>query len=596
MKSGTPPRSRLRRFGVFELDESSGELRRNGTLIHLPPQPMQILKLLIENAGEVVDRDRIHREVWGGTAVDFDRSLNVAVAQIRAALNDGAASPRFVQTLPRRGYRFMAEVDGPLPKVVLRPAHALRRIAVGTGIGVVLLAVLTAGAFRYRRASDRPIRIAVLPFENLSLDAVASARSEGLFDELLTDLGGVQPDRIEVIGRRSVSGETARGTGSIRELGKRLNVEYVLESTARGDGSAIRVAARLVDTASEAVRWSATFAQDGPATEFEETVVGRVAAGVLTTLLPGASPIQVASHCRDGRDAFETGRMLVNRGGLKDLERSVAFFQQAGCTQARAEEAEILIRLARMGKPSTGSWESARAAAQAALRADGNLAAAHLALGNIAFWHDWNWPAAQHEFREALRINPSNPDAHHDRAWLDVALGLPSDATASLETAIAIDPLSARTRMDSAWLLLEMGQFDRAGSEARRALELDPAMNEARFCVSRALLYVGDVRSALEAVRPLMPQSLAAQIAALPSAAAVRRLIEFQVRDGTLDPYQRAWRFAWLGSRAEALTALEEGLASRSPMMPLIVADPAFRGIRYHARFRAIARSMRLPI
>jgi tetratricopeptide (TPR) repeat protein len=163
--------------------------------------------------------------------------------------------------------------------------------------------------------------------------------------------------------------------------------------------------------------------------------------------------------------------MLVNRGGLKDLERSLVFFQQAGCAQAHAENAEVLVRLARTGKSPADSWETARAAAQTALKVDGNLAAAHLALGNIAFWHDWNWPAAQREFRETLRINPSNPDAHHDLAWLQVALGLRGNAMSSLETAIAIDPLSARTRMDSAWLLLQMGHFDRAGSEARRALE-----------------------------------------------------------------------------------------------------------------------------
>jgi DNA-binding winged helix-turn-helix (wHTH) protein/TolB-like protein/tetratricopeptide (TPR) repeat protein len=594
MTSGTPPR--LWRFGIFELDESSGELRRNGYLIHLPPQPLHILKLLIENAGEVVSRDRIHREVWGGTAVDFDRSLNVAVAQIRAALNDGAASPRFVQTLPRRGYRFIAEVEGPSPQAMPRRVPALRRFAVWAGVAIVVLAMLTAGAFRYRSTPGGPIRIAVLPFEKLALGSAESMRAEALFDELLTDLAGVQPDRIAVIGRRSVSGESVRGTRSIRELGKRLKVEYVLESTARGDGNAMRVAARLVESASEAVRWSATFSQDGPTPDFEETVVSRVAAGVLTTLFPGASPMRTASYCRDGRDAFETGRMLANRGGLKDLERSVVFFEQAGCAQARAEDAEILVRLSRMGKPSTGSWESARVAAHTALRMDSNLAAAHLALGNIAFWHDWNWPVAQHEFREALRINPSNPDAHHDLAWLEVALGRTSDATASLEIALAIDPLSARTRMDSAWLLLQMGQFARSGLEARRAVDLDPRMIEARFCLSRALLYAGDVRSALEAVRPLMPQSLAGQIATLPSAEAVRRLIEFQVREGTWDPYQRAWRFAWLGSREQALTALEEGFAGREPMMPLIVADPAFRGIRDDARFRAIAISMKLPI
>jgi DNA-binding winged helix-turn-helix (wHTH) protein/TolB-like protein/tetratricopeptide (TPR) repeat protein len=596
MKSGTPARPGLRRFGVFELDESSSELRRNGTLIHLPPQPLQILKLLIGNAGEVVDRERIRREVWGATAVDFDRSLNVAVAQIRSALNDDAASPRFVQTLPRRGYRFVAEVDAGGSTAAPPAARPVRRFAIAIAGGAILVASLAAGAFRLRLVSDSPIRIAVLPFEELSLDAGQAARSAGLFDDLLTDLGGIQPARVEVVGRRSVLGVNARGPGSLRKLGKLLNVNYVLESSVRPDGNSLRVSARLIDTGSEAVRWSAAFAQDGPASNFEESVVGRVSAGVLTTLFPGASPSGPATVCRDGRDAFETGRMLVNRGGLRDLERSLAFFQQAGCAQARAETAEILVRLARIRKPSPDSWEGARAAAQTALKADANLAAAHLALGNIAFWHDWNWPAAEREFREALGINPSNPDAHHDLAWLQVALGMRANAMSSLETAIAIDPFSARTRMDSAWLLLQMGQYNRAGSEARRALGLDPGMNEARFCLSRALLYAGDVPSALEALKPLMPQALAAEFAAVPSTDAVRRLIEFQTGDATTDPYQRAWRLAWLHLPTEALTALEEGLARRSMMMPLIAADPAFQAIRNEARFRAIAGAMRLRI
>jgi DNA-binding winged helix-turn-helix (wHTH) protein/TolB-like protein/Tfp pilus assembly protein PilF len=596
MKSGMTPRPGLRRFGIFELDESSGELRRNGTLIHLPPQPLEILKLLVGNAGEVVDRDRIRREVWGATAVDFDRSLNVAVAQIRSALNDDAASPRFLQTIPRRGYRFVAEVDGGRPAAALPAARPGRRVVWAAGIAIILMATLAAAAFRFRRASDGPIRIAVLPFENLSLDASQSATSEGLFDDLLTEFGGIQPERIEVIGRRSVSGVNARGPGSLRELGKLLKVRYVLESSARREGDSLRVGVRLVETVGEVIRWSATFVQDGPASQFEESVMGGVSAGVLATLFPNASPVAPATLCRDGWEAFETGRMLVNRGGLKDLEHSLASFEQAGCAPAKAENAEVLVRLARMGKPSADSWETARAAAQSALKAGPSLAAAHLALGNIALWHDWNWPAAQREFREALRINPSNPDAHHDLAWLQLAMGMPGNAMSSLETAIAIDPLSARTRMDSAWLLLQMGQFDRAGAEARRALHLDPGMMEARFCLSRALLYAGDARSALEAVRPLMPQSVADEIAALPSTGSVHRLIEFQTRDATSDPYQRAWRFAWLGSRAEALAALEEGFAKRSMMMPLIVADPAFRALREEARFRAIAGRMGLRV
>jgi tetratricopeptide (TPR) repeat protein len=215
-------------------------------------------------------------------------------------------------------------------------------------------------------------------------------------------------------------------------------------------------------------------------------------------------------------------------------------------------------------------------------------------MGNVAFWHDWNWRAAQHEFREALRINPSDPDAHHDLAWLQAALGLRGDAITSLETAIAIDPLSARTRMDSAWLFLQLGQFGRAASEARRALELSPGLNEARFCLSRALLYAGDVRSAMEALNPLLPQSLISKTAALSPADAMRHLIEFQAARTKSDSYQRAWQLALLGSRPEALTALEQGFADRNPMMPMIAADPAFRTIREDPRFRTLVKRMGL--
>ncbi len=592
MQPGTPAPGAVKRFGIFELHESAGELRRNGTLVHLPPQPFQILKLLIDHAGEIVDRDRIRQEIWRETAVDFDRSLNVAIAQIRSVLNDDAASPRFVQTVPRRGYRFLADVDAGAPKVV-HAAPRSWRLAAAIGLGLAIAALLSAGAFRYWRASTGPVRIAVLPFDKLSHDSADVAWSEGVFDDLLTELGGIQPHRIEVIGRRSVYQVTARGPGSIRDLGKRLNVNYILESSIRREGNSLRIAARLVDSGTEAVRWSGTFAQDGSTPAFEETVVARVSAGVLTTLFPAASPVHHVSVCRDSEDTFETGRMLVNRGGLKDLEASLALFQKAGCAPAIAEKADVLVRLARTGKASA-NWEAARSAAQTALAADTNLALAHLAMGNVAFWHDWNWAAAQREFQEALRINPSNPDAHHDLAWLQTALGLRGGAGASLETAIAIDPLSARTRMDSAWLFLQLGQFQRAASEARRALELNPGLNEARFCISRALLYAGDVRSAVEALKPLIPQSLIAETAALSPEKAMHRLIEFEAASEKSDSYQRAWQLGLLGSRSEALTALEAGFAERNPMMPLIAADPAFRTIREEPRFRKLITRMGL--
>jgi DNA-binding winged helix-turn-helix (wHTH) protein/TolB-like protein/tetratricopeptide (TPR) repeat protein len=597
MHPGTPT-PRVKRFGIFELDESAGELRRNGTLIRLPPQPFQILRLLIDHAGEVIDRDRIRQEIWNGTAVDFDRSLNVAIAQIRSALHDDAASPRFVQTIPRRGYRFLATVDGDAPiggEPLQLPRAAKRswRLAAAVGFGLALAAILSAGAFRYWRGLDGPIRIAVLPFDKVSLDPADVAWSEGAFDDLLTELGGIQPHRIAVIGRLSVYRATGGGQANFRDVSKQLNVNYVLESNIWREGGFLRLATRLVDSGTEAVRWSATFAQDSPPAAFEETIVARVSAGVLSTLFPAASPAKAVTLCQDAEDAFQIGRMLVNRGTLKDLEGSLPFFLKAGCAPAIAERAEVLVRLARIGSASA-DWEIARSAAQTALGADANLGLAHLAMGNVAFWHDWNWPIAERELREALRINPSNPDAHHDLAWLQTALGLRGDAVASLETAIALDPLSARTRMDSAWLFLQLGQFKRAASEGRRALQLNPGLNEARFCISRALLYAGDVRSAVEALMPLMPQSLISEIAAFSPGDAMRRLIEFQAASAKSDSYQRAWQLALIGSRPEGLTALEQAFAERNPMMPLIAADPAFRTIRAEPRFRSLVSRMGL--
>jgi DNA-binding winged helix-turn-helix (wHTH) protein/TolB-like protein/Flp pilus assembly protein TadD len=598
MHPGPPAPRLVKRFGIFELDESAGELRRNGTLVHLPPQPFQILKLLIDNAGEIIHRDRIRREIWNGTSVDFDRSLNVAIAQIRSVLNDDAASPRFVQTVPRRGYRFLATVQSGAPAESGEPEMARAsarswRLVAAVGLGFVVAAILSAGAFRYWQGSGGPIRIAVLPLDKLSLDPADAVLAEGVFDDLLTELGGIQPHRIEVIGRRSVYSVSASGPGSLRNLGKRLNVSYILESSIRREGSSLRIAARLVDSGTEAVRWSANFPQDDPAPVFEETVVARVSAGVLTTLFPAASPARHVMLCRDGAEAFETGRMLVNRGGLKDLEGSLGPLQKAGCAPAVAERADVLVRLARIGKVS-GYWETARSAAQSALVSDASLSLAHLAVGNIAFWHDWNWTAAEREFREALRINPSDPDAHHDLAWLQTALGQRGDAAASIENAIAIDPLSARTRMDSAWLFLQLGQFERAASEARRVLDLNPGLNEARFCISRALLYAGDIRSALEALQPLLPQSFISESAALSPSDAMRRLIEFQAANAKSDSYERAWQWALLASRSEALAALEQGFAERNLMMPFIAADPAFRTLRDEPRFRRLVSRMGL--
>jgi TolB-like protein/thioredoxin-like negative regulator of GroEL len=561
-------------------------------LVRLQPQPFKLLLLLARNPGEIVDRDWLRREIWGGTIVGFDRSLNVCIAQIRSALSDDPENPRFIQTVPRRGYRFLATVEpvrpalraeapqGPAPPA----SRAVRRWILPCLAGSFLILSAVALAHRIAHRSDA-IRLAVMPFDTIGLDADANLQVEGIFDELLTALAGVQPDRLAIVGRRSVMRFRSE-SGSLREIGERLSVPYAIEGTTRRDGGRLIVAVRLARTDDDALVWSEKFELAEDPAAFEERVVARVSAVVLQKLFPGAPSALPESGCRDGWESYRTGRMLADQGRLISMEKSVRLFEQSNCTAARGALADILIRLAKLEPRHPEYWQQARSAAD---RMD--TWPAHLALGNIAFWHDWDWKTAEREFQAALRRNPSDPDAHHDLAWLLAALGRRSEAVSALDRALALDPLSGRTHMDAAWILLQAGRLDRAAAEARRALELDPQIPEAYACIARALLYAGDDRAALEAIRPALSAEESKAIVALPPREALRAV--FVSRPGA-DPYQRALRLADAGRSQEAVTALEEAFRGRSLMMPLVAVDPGFLPIRGNPRFQKIVKELKL--
>ncbi len=593
--TGGPIGNELLRFGVFEIDAATGELRRNGGSVRLQPQPFKVLLLLARNPGGIVDRDWLRREIWGGTTVDFDRSLNVAIAQIRAALGDDPESPRFIQTVPRRGYRFLAPVESIRPAVQAGAAEGaalpvppaprpVRRWVVPCLVGSALILSSAVLAHRIAHRSDA-IRLAVMPFDTIGLDQEASLQVDGIFDELLTALAGVQPGRLAIVGRRSVM--RFRGaSGSLREIGERLNAPYAIEGTARRDGSRLTVSVRMAKTDDDAVLWSEQFEPGGDAAVFEADLVARVSAAVLQKLFPGADSALTESGCRDGWEWYRTGRMLADQGRLASMEKSIGFFQQANCTAARGALADMLIRLARLEPRHPEYWQQAREAA-------GGLdnAPAHLALGNIAFWRDWDWKTAEREFQAAVRRNPSNPDAHHDYAWLLAALGRRAEAVLALDRALALDPLSGRTHMDAAWILLQSGRADRAAAEARRALELEPQIPEAYACIARALLYAGDDRAALDALRPALSAEENQAIAELPPRQALRQI--FVSRQQT-DPYERALGLAYAGRVQDAISALQEAFRGRNSMMPLVAVDPGFLSILGDARFQQIVKDMRL--
>ena len=567
------------RFGVFELDTRSGELRRGGVLLKLTPQQLKLLQYLVEHPGEILNREQIQREIWGtDTFVDFDRNLNVCVAQLRAVLNDDSEAPRFIQTVPKRGYRFVAPVVAPEPPKPSTIPRKRRRWAV---LAAVAGACVIALAYFSIRSVPKPsgIRLAIMPFENLSGDATDDPAVDGLTDELITEFGSVQPARLGVIGRSSVM-RYRRARPALDQIGRELRVDYVVEGSLRKDASRVRISARLVRIGDQIQIWTETFEQDeSNMFQMEEETAARIIGAVLQRLfsspVPAAKPVQ--QRGREASEAYTTGRYLQHKGTFADLIRSRGFFERAiqydpSFAEAYAAAAETFVAQARSGREPSDAFPNAKTAAEKALRLDDSNAEAHNAMADVLFWHEWNWSEAERHFNRAIAINPSFALAHHDYAFFLVAMGRTEDGVSAWRRAAAIDPLSTRVNIDGGWLLLQAHRFEDAIRQARRALELEPGLEEADACIARAQQYQG--RADLATVKRL------------------RAMVE---NPGRIDAFAYATACALMGENVKALDALDQAYAAHATMMPMLKTEPAF--IRLHAdpRFQALAQKMHLP-
>ena len=563
---------RILRFGAFELDVRQDELRRGGVLIKLSPQQLRVLRYLAERAGQIAGRDEIRREIWGSEVfVDFDRGLNVCIAQIRAALNDDSESPRFIQTVPRRGYRFVAPVetvtDVTEPPLAAMPPKPARR---SKAIAAAAVLALAAGLFWLRTGTPSPSRLtlAVLPFENVTQHAEDSATIDGLADELITQFGAALPDRLGVIGRTSVNRLMADRAGVAR-IGRELSAAYVLEGDLRSEGERVRVSARLIKVTDQAQTWSETYEMAGAGRlEMEEQVAARVTAGVVSALFPQSARAAGIGHVpsREAYDAFVSGRYLQHSRSLTEIGRAIGFFEQAGQLDASYAEpmaamAATYVTLALAGN-APDALEKARAAAAAALHRNDASAEAHTALADVLLWRDWNANEASRHFTRAIALNPSFAQAHHDYAFLLVLTGHAEAGVAELRRAIAIDPLSPRVNVDAGWLLLQAHRYDEAIAQARRALALDPALKEAEACIARANSHRGTAS-------PDMVRF-------------------YQARQQSPEAYERAVAMSIGGRKAEAMAALREALAKHDMRMIMAGTEPAFAPLSADAEFRAI--------
>ncbi|MSO46423.1 MAG: hypothetical protein EXQ59_06635 [Acidobacteria bacterium] len=405
------------RFGAFELDVRSRELRTGTACIRLQEQPFEILRLMLERPGEVVTREELRQRLWPeGTFVDFEHSLNAAIKRLRAALGDEADNPRFVQTLPRRGYRFIGAFEAEAKE----PAPGLPRV-----------------------------RLAVLPFANLSDEA--EYFTDGLTDEMISQLGQRCRGRIGVVARWSsmvFKGTTER----VSEIGKTLRADYLLEGGVRREGDRVRITARLIDTSSETQLWAETYERDlTDCLSVQADVAARIAESLTVELVPDTPPpVHGVARSAAAYQEYLKGRYHWNNWVRPDdegLEEALASFTESLRLDPQFAPAHAGIarlhtaRALHYRERPRGVLEMARVSAKRAMELDPTLAEAHLALADIRRMLEWDWRGAEAAYLQAITLNPSQENSHRGYGTMLIALGRPDEAIREVERAVEMDPL-----------------------------------------------------------------------------------------------------------------------------------------------------------
>ncbi|HEY6344744.1 MAG TPA: winged helix-turn-helix domain-containing protein [Bryobacteraceae bacterium] len=439
------------RFGPFEFDPHTGELRKYGIRIKIQGQPVELLAILIEQPGELVTREDLEKRLWpADTHVDFEHSLNAAMKRLRVALGDSAQAPRFVETIARRGYRFIAPVSqageaiqpgGNVPQAAVldpQPARHRRFVVVAAATTAFVVALLAGGAILAsrgdalrRRIVPVPIRsLAVLPLANLSGDRDQDYFVDGLTDLLRQNLQGI--GSLRVISR--TSSMHYRGTGRpLPDIARELNIDAIVDGSVLRSGDRVRVSVELIQASTDKHLWSNSYEGDlRDVLALQATVAGRIAEEIRVTLTPPdrARLARARVLNPEAYEAYSKGRFFWNKRTSEDLKKAIGFFQEAidkDPEYARAYDglADCWLPLGWYGflAPSA-TFPQAKDAIAKALTLDDSLAEAHTSLAFVDVYYDRDWIAAEREFRRGTELNPNYANGHH---WYAEFLSLVGD-------------------------------------------------------------------------------------------------------------------------------------------------------------------------
>lgn len=503
------------RFGPFVFCARTRQLTKEGVKLKLRPQPLRVLELLVQRPEDVVSREELRTALWPAeTFVDFERGLNTAIKELRGALSDSASEPKYIETLPKVGYRMIAaverivtespsegiqpvawnQVERRKPWIVLANLRA-RYWPLLSLLGLLVAAAIVAGVWAKTRsapraaveASGRPM-LAVLPFENLTGDAEQDYFSDGLTEEMIAQLGRLDPQHIGVIGRTSVM-RYKLDQRQLQQIGRELGVQYVLEGSVRRDAYSLRVSAKLIQVKDQTQLWSRQYDRelssllalqgeiaheisDEIELTFGERGARRVAPG---GNVPALSAKEVAAY-----DLYLQGLYFFNKRTSSGFEQAIQYFSRAiekapnyAPPYAGLADCYALISGYSM-KPQAESIAKARAAALRALAIDEKLPEAHTALALIVQNYDWDWSTSEKEFRRALELNPNYATAHHWYAEHLAWQGRFDEALQESERARRLDPMSLIIAADDGAILYYARQYDRSIERFRAVLQMDP--------------------------------------------------------------------------------------------------------------------------
>lgn len=617
------PTSDVLRFGIFQLDLKARELHKAGVKVKLQDQPLRVLAMLVEHAGQVVTREELQQKIWPTDVyVTFDQGLNNAIKKVRDALGDSADNPRFVETISKRGYRFVAPVNAVQERSYEpRPRFGLSVFRSTTWIALVAACLLSAlgywtwhrAVMRARPSSERAV-LAVLPFDNLSHDPDQEFFSDGLTEEMIAQLGKLNPKRLNVIARGSVARYKSSSLAA-NQIGRELGADYLLQGSVRRDSGRVRITVQLIEARDQTDLWTESYDRELKDILALQDSVARTIAGQIRITLTAEQQTRLANARSVDPEAYEAylkGRYYWNKRTADGMQKASTYFQQAidrdpTYGAAYSGLADCNSGLAWHGFTSPAqAVPQAEAAARKAIEIDPQSAEAHASLG-LVLHHRWDWQGAESEFKRALELDPQYANAHHWYGDYLSVKGRHDEALLEARRALKLDPLNL---MISTWVALRYylaQKYDLAVEQSRTTVELDPSFAAAHLVLGEAYRQTDRHEEALAELKtaaklsgdnPLYLAQLAVAHAVTGQRTEALRILTQLQKTSTeryVSPYGLAQLHAALNNKEQAFRWLQTAYDDRAVWMSYLAVDPVFDRYRSDPRFQDLLRRLRLP-